>query len=1184
MQFIPGTRIPIPGTQPTIPGTNIPRDSGPVVGKTPEGNVIIRTPSGGTRVSGGGSPSKPQTFVIRTAPTGQLYYDSGGQSVLVSGDSIVQKLQEQSANPQQFRDSVERVRQQYLAQGYAPQEVTLILAGRVPSVAQQISVQDSGFIPPSFFQAEQRRKVLSEAESERLAQEERIESVRRNVSQYEKELKAFEDKFIGRELPQAEYDLAIKEQARLESFRTFIQTESTKAQVMGRVLEDKFQDYSKTLTDIEKKASLEASAQNLRTQQYSQLRQGLGLISLEPRVPKVIAQISAVDPVQTILKEPLKQAKVLQASDLPSKTSFDTRTPLTSEQTELVAPGKALDLGKGLSDVGTAIKQSLEIYEAPLVTSKGPVTMPSKTLSAQEFDPVRLEEKLIFQQPLNREELKRLEPNIEQSRARLSRILVASGTSALYLLPTGVAISGLAKGFVKVGKVIIPKSVKLRWDKLYGTRVVQDIEVLLPTKIRTEIGLKEDLLTAISKGLVKGKTKVVGVGKFNLGKVYSEKAFLLPTKSKSLFKLEDLVQKKVSVTFDKSLQAKALGTKAKVTKMNFDDFGESVATLSNNKIRFSGNEALEQMKNVADTSIFNISTKQRIGSLTSKIQSKLGIGAEKGRVVSNVLAVKDSEVIAQQTRFVLRLQPTQTLGAKRLLPSSLVRSDLLETKTDIGTRIVGKLQQRTVDLIETPKVLKIIKVDVGAKVGIIPKSLKQIAKESGFEGILGVSYKGVGKKSSPEYLKKVMQEPVGKAKLVRESVLSQKERLAIIEKETARTGTSIATPGKDITKQVNSISGQAKPVTNLSNQVVVSGGGLQLMAKSSGKTVTGFTGAQVQRALMLSTQQALKQINVQVSKIASKEVIKTSLNRLNVSLKRVEPLLAVSRVFGVSSPRTSVGVSVPNNVSFSSQAFTITQPSVDTSQIEVQKLRVGVGLFSSSITKPVTPVKMIDVTKLSSPTIQKIVSPTITSVITPTKVGTGVKTVVLTRVGQAVKTVVGVKTALKTTTLTKTVVVPRVTTFVRTPPPIVPIPIIFPTPKFGPVSFSRQRLPRVTEAYKVVTRVGGREKVLRVGVPKNVAINVGSRFVGETPARSFKIVKVGLTRKQDVPIRAPMYKFREPVSLGKVSREGFKFVEKSKYAIESPGEKEGIPGKAQRLRRIGLIGKKGLLRVPNKLV
>ena len=92
---------------------------------------------------------------------------------------------------------------------------------------------------------------------------------------------------------------------------------------------------------------------------------------------------------------------------------------------------------------------------------------------------------------------------------------------------------------------------------------------------------------------------------------------------------------------------------------------------------------------------------------------------------------------------------------------------------------------------------------------------------------------------------------------------------------------------------------------------------------------------------------------------------------------------------------------------------------------------------------------------------------------------------------------------------------------------IVPPPSTIRTTNYNVSNASTQRLARVSEAYKVTRSWWEKEKVLSVGVPKNIAINVGSRFVGETPARSFKIVKVGLTRKRDIPLDFRSEQFRE---------------------------------------------------------
>jgi hypothetical protein len=98
---------------------------------------------------------------------------------------------------------------------------------------------------------------------------------------------------------------------------------------------------------------------------------------------------------------------------------------------------------------------------------------------------------------------------------------------------------------------------------------------------------------------------------------------------------------------------------------------------------------------------------------------------------------------------------------------------------------------------------------------------------------------------------------------------------------------------------------------------------------------------------------------------------------------------------------------------------------------------------------------------------------------------------------------------------------------------------------------------RLSGAFSVVSRVKGKQVTLALGVPKNIAVAIGKRFTGETTARSFKIKQVGFTSKQDIG-RVDLTQYRQPKFSGKVAREGFTFVEKSKFAIDTPGEVKGL--------------------------
>jgi hypothetical protein len=106
-------------------------------------------------------------------------------------------------------------------------------------------------------------------------------------------------------------------------------------------------------------------------------------------------------------------------------------------------------------------------------------------------------------------------------------------------------------------------------------------------------------------------------------------------------------------------------------------------------------------------------------------------------------------------------------------------------------------------------------------------------------------------------------------------------------------------------------------------------------------------------------------------------------------------------------------------------------------------------------------------------------------------------------------------------------------------------------------SYYKPKLLKVGKGFSVSTRVKGKEKLLAFNVPKNLAVAIGRRFTGGTTARSFKIKQVGFTSKKDIGLQN-LFEYRKPVAFGKVGREGFTFVEKSKFAIDTIGEVKGL--------------------------
>jgi len=117
-------------------------------------------------------------------------------------------------------------------------------------------------------------------------------------------------------------------------------------------------------------------------------------------------------------------------------------------------------------------------------------------------------------------------------------------------------------------------------------------------------------------------------------------------------------------------------------------------------------------------------------------------------------------------------------------------------------------------------------------------------------------------------------------------------------------------------------------------------------------------------------------------------------------------------------------------------------------------------------------------------------------------------------------------------------------------------PVVFPSVK-NLVSGKKKKNFKLKGAFSVVSRVKGKKVTLALGVPRNLAVAIGKKFTGETTARSFKIQQVGFTQKADIG-NQNLLQYRSPKIGGRVSREGFTFVEKSRFAIDTPGEVRGL--------------------------
>jgi len=86
-------------------------------------------------------------------------------------------------------------------------------------------------------------------------------------------------------------------------------------------------------------------------------------------------------------------------------------------------------------------------------------------------------------------------------------------------------------------------------------------------------------------------------------------------------------------------------------------------------------------------------------------------------------------------------------------------------------------------------------------------------------------------------------------------------------------------------------------------------------------------------------------------------------------------------------------------------------------------------------------------------------------------------------------------------------------------------------------------------------------------LPPNRALALMANRVDNTPARSGRLVKAKEKSKEiDSPMKPNLSKFRPPVNRSRLP--AGTYVEKSKYNIDSFGEREGIPYKAQKLNAL----------------
>ena len=102
----------------------------------------------------------------------------------------------------------------------------------------------------------------------------------------------------------------------------------------------------------------------------------------------------------------------------------------------------------------------------------------------------------------------------------------------------------------------------------------------------------------------------------------------------------------------------------------------------------------------------------------------------------------------------------------------------------------------------------------------------------------------------------------------------------------------------------------------------------------------------------------------------------------------------------------------------------------------------------------------------------------------------------------------------------------------------------------GPSSSSQSKK---TPAFDVYAKEKGKRiKINEKPIPRNLAMKKGSNVVDKTTSASYEIVKRGFTKMSDIP-KFNNNKFRQ-----RRTKDALEFVEKSKYRMDTRGEKQGL--------------------------
>lgn len=146
----------------------------------------------------------------------------------------------------------------------------------------------------------------------------------------------------------------------------------------------------------------------------------------------------------------------------------------------------------------------------------------------------------------------------------------------------------------------------------------------------------------------------------------------------------------------------------------------------------------------------------------------------------------------------------------------------------------------------------------------------------------------------------------------------------------------------------------------------------------------------------------------------------------------------------------------------------------------------------------------------------------------------------------------GFQTITSTKTVLRTKIIKPERLKEEPPPPTIWVPE---TPK----TFTQEEAKQYRKAFEVWVRRKGKWVKISKKLPRRRALKLGKKYVTQTPARTFKLKRAGVTEAFDIPYEPTLEKFYA---------KGGSYIEKVKYAIDTAGEFRGITLKGIKAKKV----------------